>query len=140
MANAGVQSNANLVTIFANYLLIDVVICTIPRVLLLGIFPSVKHVVCSTDSVNAWIQRQGQAQSGTLRGDEMQAQCKRVVGVLQILLCLLAIGSTGVQTLLALRVSRFAHLLRQQSHDVQQVMLRAHDADQGRACLDEEKQ
>lgn len=45
---------------------------------------------------------------------EMVGQCQQVVVVLQVLLGVVVVGSTIVQVLLALRVSRFGSELRKQ--------------------------
>lgn len=117
---ANVQKNATLVAIFANYLMIDVLIAAAPRMLAIFWFPEIRGSVCSVDSINAWLQAQ-QAVSGLViepvqsqaaAEAEMQAQCVRVVGVLQVLVGFFAVGGTALQVILALRVSRYSNFLQ----------------------------
>lgn len=135
------QRNATLVAIFANYLLIDVLITAGPRLLAILWFPEIRNSVCSPDSINAWLQAQ-EAISGEPRRavepvgqtveinrvqdmaeHEMRAQCTHVVAVLQVLVALVAVGGTIVQVLLAIRVSRYASVLvRRESERKERVM------------------
>ena len=80
-------------------------------------FPEIRNMICSSDSIHAFLQSQTDssviAKEDAIRL-ELQAQCRRVVGVLQAIASILAVGATAVQVLLALRVSAYAGMLQRQ--------------------------
>lgn len=138
------QRNATLVTIFANYLFIDTILSTLPRLVAFTLFPALRSQLCSVDSIHAWLQSQATpndllSSEPGLIAQEMVGQCQDVVIVLQILLGVVGIGSTIVQTLLAMRVSRFASALRNEE-SVQATAEMARFVEGPAADLKDEKQ
>lgn len=63
----------------------------------------------------------------------MMGQCRRVVGVLQLLAGLLALGITIIQVMLALRVSSYARMLYREEDtvDEENQVLEAYSDDDG---------
>lgn len=115
------QSSATLVTVFANFLLIDTLVSTIPRLVAVTLFPTIRASLCSTETIHAWLE--SQTESSAIATDEvirgqMISQCRRIVGVLQALAALFALAITLFQMLLSLRVSAYARALcRQEDED-----------------------
>jgi len=97
-----------------------VIISTVSRLLVVSIFPDIRDAICSPETINEWLYTQAhllstqspkQADWETLRG------CRTTVGIVQGVLALVAVGWTGVQILLALRVGAFACILRQEERE-----------------------
>lgn len=124
------QRNATLVTIFSNYLCIDVVIGAIPRILFIMIFPEIRSALCSAETINMWLYAQSLQTSldPTQPVDFRTLQkCRSTVAVVQGVLGLMAVGSMVLQILLAIRVCTFAGLLRSEecigAHDLKNTAL-----------------
>ncbi|KAL9061498.1 MAG: hypothetical protein Q9162_000029 [Coniocarpon cinnabarinum] len=114
-----------MVAIFANYLIIDVVLCATPRVLTMFFFPEIRGSICSPDSIN--VRLQALQSSGLLTSAESQGvvelelteQCMSVILVLQVFAALVAVGLTFVQVLLAMKVRTYSRIL-QERQDVEE--------------------
>lgn len=112
------QKNTTLVSVFSNYLFIDAVICAVPRVLLFFIFPEMRNSICSLDSMQLWLQSQAKFSDNTTDNEreatmnDLQWQCRNVVGTVQIIVGMLAIAATVMQVLLAVKTRRYAFVLQ----------------------------
>lgn len=86
------------------------------------------------DTIHAWLENQ--TQSSAIATDQhvraqMMGQCRRVVGVLQILAGLFALGVSMIQVMLALRVSSYARTLcrKEDAADEEKQVLEAYSDD-----------
>ncbi|KAI9665131.1 MAG: NAD(P)H-dependent D-xylose reductase (XR) [Alyxoria varia] len=120
--------NATLVAIFANYLLIDVILFAIPRLLAIAWFPDIRNSICSVDSIRALMEAEravGVADPAEIQSPvehKMQVQCRRVVSVLQIIVGFLIGSVTMVHIILALRVRKYATDLQKRENERELVL------------------
>jgi beta-lactamase regulating signal transducer with metallopeptidase domain len=113
------QRNATLTTIFGNYLFLDILVCTLPRLITLSFLPAFRDQICSVDSIYAWLQSQTASETlliseRGLMAQDLLSQCGDVVVVLQVVMVLWLLLATAVHVVLAIRVGRFARYLREE--------------------------
>ncbi|KZF22931.1 hypothetical protein L228DRAFT_139800 [Xylona heveae TC161] len=139
-----VKENATLVGIFANYHLIDTILCSIPRFLVLTLFSGFRDSFCVPDSSFAFQKGSSSGPSRNLleqfdHGERRSSSaavavaltdselslehCLRVVWVVQIIAFVGIVGTTLVQFYLGLQVRDYANRLfmREQARDEERV-------------------
>ena len=111
------QEHATSVAIFANYLLLDTVLCSIPRFLLMTLIAGFGNYLChpksaSTSGVRGMKLYLGDRQELDQRlpgeGIWPREQCQRAVSILSLMAFVTLLGVTVVQLLLALQVRSFS--------------------------------
>lgn len=114
------QEHASSVAIFANYLILDTVLCSIPRFVLMTMIAGFGSFLChpkstSTSGVRGMKLYLGDRQEldENLPGSQFwpRQKCQRAVSILSMMAFVTLIGMTVVQLVLALQVRAYSSRL-----------------------------
>ncbi|KAI9832186.1 MAG: hypothetical protein M1819_004538 [Sarea resinae] len=119
-----IREHAFLVTIFANYLIIDTILCFIPRFLTATLLSGLRDSLCSdpnlgfisqspTSSASVPVTPYGHGNNWTVS----EPSCHRVVAILQAVVFVSAVATTLAHFLLALQVREYGNKLMIQEED-----------------------
>lgn len=112
-----VQEHATSIAIFANYLILDTVLCSIPRFLLMTMIAGFGSFICHPKSISSSGVRgmklylgDRQDLDGRLPGEHVwsREKCQRAVSILSLMAFVTLIGVTLVQLVLALQVRTYS--------------------------------
>lgn len=127
-----IKEHATSVAIFANYLLIDTILCSIPRILVLTLFSDFRENMCMPDSTFAFQRSSSSSHSMVdqpLHVEQMTGisdaggspeKCMHIVWMGQMVAFAGIVGSTFIEFVLALQVRGYAKILFKREQSQQQ--------------------
>ncbi|KAI9691594.1 MAG: hypothetical protein M1822_007665 [Bathelium mastoideum] len=112
------KRNATFVTVYANHLLLDAMLCTVPRVLLMVFLSGMRQGFCE-EHVGTWLQlsdnvaiRPGVTlEDVRLQNKTEQQRCMRVLWGIQAAVAVAAVVTTTAQWMLAMRIRTYGKRL-----------------------------